>query len=56
MNAAIRVHKPIKWGRVGSYAVLIIFAIIYASPLLILLNTSLKTSLKLGPKLISPAT
>lgn len=43
MNAAIRVHKPIKWGRVGSYAVLIIFAIIYASPLLILLNTSLKT-------------
>ncbi len=43
MKAAIKVHKPIKWGRVGSYAVLIIFAIIYASPLLILINTSLKT-------------
>lgn len=43
MKAAIKIHKPIKWGRVGSYAILILFAIIYASPLLILVNTSLKT-------------
>jgi raffinose/stachyose/melibiose transport system permease protein len=36
-------HRPIKWGKILSYAVLIIFAIIYAGPLLMLVNTSLKT-------------
>jgi raffinose/stachyose/melibiose transport system permease protein len=36
-------RRPIKWGKVLSYAVLIIFAIIYAGPLLMLVNTSLKT-------------
>ncbi len=34
---------PVKWGRVLSYALLVILAIIYAGPLLMLLNTSLKT-------------
>ena len=33
----------INWGRVGSYAVLVLFAIIYLGPLLMLVSTSLKT-------------
>jgi len=37
------IRRPIKWGKILSYAVLIIFAIIYAGPLLMLVNTSLKT-------------
>lgn len=36
-------RRPIKWGNVATYAVLIIFAIIYAGPILMLINTSLKT-------------
>jgi raffinose/stachyose/melibiose transport system permease protein len=35
--------RPIAWGKIGSYAVLVVFAIIYAGPLLMLVNTSLKT-------------
>lgn len=35
--------RRINWGRVGSYVVLVIFAIIYAGPLLILVNTAFKT-------------
>lgn len=35
--------KPIPWGRIASYAVLVIFAIIYLGPLLMLVITSLKT-------------
>jgi len=35
--------KPVPWGKIGSYAFLIIFTILYAGPLLMLLNTSLKT-------------
>lgn len=35
--------RPVNWGRIGSYAVLILFAILYLGPLLILVNTSLKT-------------
>jgi raffinose/stachyose/melibiose transport system permease protein len=31
------------WGRIGSYAILLIFAVIYLGPLLMLLSTSLKT-------------
>jgi raffinose/stachyose/melibiose transport system permease protein len=42
MNTAIETRPPIKWGRIASYAVLLIFAVIYAGPLLILVNTSLK--------------
>ncbi|NNJ12652.1 carbohydrate ABC transporter permease [Chloroflexales bacterium ZM16-3] len=33
----------IKWGRIGAYALLVVFAIIYLGPLLMLVNTSLKT-------------
>lgn len=35
--------RKINWGRVGSYLVLLIFAIIYAGPLLMLVNTAFKT-------------
>lgn len=35
--------KPINWGRIVTYAVLVVFAIIYAGPLLMLVSTSLKT-------------
>lgn len=35
--------RPINWGHIGSYAILIFFAIIYLGPLLMLVNTSLKT-------------
>lgn len=43
MNTALSPRRPIKWGRVLTYTVLIIFAVIYAGPLLILVNTSFKT-------------
>ncbi len=36
-------QRRINWGKVGSYLVLIIFAIIYAGPLLMLVNTAFKT-------------
>jgi raffinose/stachyose/melibiose transport system permease protein len=35
--------KPIDWGRIGSYAILVFFAVIYLGPLLMLFSTSLKT-------------
>ncbi len=43
MNTTMQTRPPIKWGRIASYAVLVFFAIIYAGPLLILVNTSLQT-------------
>lgn len=35
--------KPFPWGAIGSYTVLVLLAIIYVGPLLMLLNTALKT-------------
>lgn len=35
--------KPINWGHIASYVILVIFAIIYLGPLLMLVNTSLRT-------------
>jgi raffinose/stachyose/melibiose transport system permease protein len=35
--------KPINWGHIVSYVLLVLFAIIYLGPLLMLVNTSLKT-------------
>ena len=35
--------RHINWGRIGSYLILLIFAVIYLGPLLMLLSTSLKT-------------
>jgi raffinose/stachyose/melibiose transport system permease protein len=51
MNAAIAStttikkprRKPTNWGRIGSYAILLVFAVIYLGPLLMLVITSLKT-------------
>jgi raffinose/stachyose/melibiose transport system permease protein len=37
-----RSHIP--WGKIASYAVLVLFAIIYLAPLLMLVNTALKTN------------
>lgn len=36
-------QRPVNWGKILSYAVLILFAIIYAGPLLMLVNTAFKT-------------
>ncbi len=36
-------RAPIKWGRIASYALLMVFAVIYAGPLLMLINTAFKT-------------
>lgn len=36
--------RRIDWGKIGSFAILILFAIIYTGPLLMLVNTSLKTT------------
>jgi raffinose/stachyose/melibiose transport system permease protein len=43
MNTVPKTRAPIKWGRIASYAILVIFAIIYAGPLLMLVNTAFKT-------------
>jgi raffinose/stachyose/melibiose transport system permease protein len=42
-NASSRRSQPINWGRIGTYVILLIFAAIYLGPLLMLVNTSLKT-------------
>jgi len=42
-TTAMKSRPSIKWGVIGSYAILIIFAIIYAAPLLMLVNTAFKT-------------
>jgi raffinose/stachyose/melibiose transport system permease protein len=34
---------PIKWGRIAAYIILLIFSLMYIGPLLMLINTSLKT-------------
>ena len=43
MSVNTKTRRPIKWGKVLTYTVLIIFAIIYAGPILMLVNTSLKS-------------
>lgn len=48
--------RPINWGRIGSYLVLAIFAIIYLGPLLMLVNTSLKTLPEFMKNATAPAT
>ncbi len=52
-NASSR--KPIQWGNVGSYAFLILLAILYLGPLLMLVNTSLKTMPKFMKDATAPA-
>lgn len=44
MNASTPATKrPINWGKVGSYILMAIMALVYLGPLLMLVNTSLKT-------------
>jgi raffinose/stachyose/melibiose transport system permease protein len=43
-NPTMAYRKPINWGKVGSYLVLVLVAIVYLSPLLMLVNTSLKSN------------
>ncbi len=43
MNTTMKTRPPVDWGRIASYAMLLIFAIIYAGPLLMLINTAFKT-------------
>lgn len=43
MNTTLDTRAPIDWGRIASYAMLLIFAIIYAWPLLMLINTAFKS-------------
>ncbi len=40
MNTTMIPRHPIKWGKIASYTVLLIFTIIYAGPLLMLVNTA----------------
>lgn len=48
MNAATRAasntRPPLPWGKIGSYGFLVLLAVIYLGPLLMLVNTSLKTT------------
>ncbi len=43
-SEALRLRNGIDWGRIGSYAFLVLLAIVYLGPLLMLVNTSLKTT------------
>jgi len=56
MNTALKTRPPVHWGRIASYAVLLIFAIIYAGPLLMLVNTAFKTLPEFMKSATSPVT
>jgi raffinose/stachyose/melibiose transport system permease protein len=56
MNATLATRRPIKWGRIASYALLLLFAIIYAGPLLMLVNTAFKTLPEFMKSATSPVT
>lgn len=43
-TATFHKSRRIQWGKIASYTVLVIFALIYLGPLLMLVNTSLKTN------------
>ncbi len=43
MTSQTKVIRKINWGKVGSYAILILLAVLYVGPLFMLVNTSLKT-------------
>ena len=56
MNTALKIRPPVHWGRIASYVVLLIFAIIYAGPLLMLVNTAFKTLPEFMKSATSPVT
>lgn len=37
-------YRQVAWGKIGSYAFLVVLAVVYLGPLLMLVNTSLRTS------------
>ena len=41
--ARVRSERRVNWAKVGSYVILLVFAVIYIGPLLMLANTSFKT-------------
>lgn len=49
-------RKPIQWGNIGSYAFLMVLAALYLGPLLMLVNTSLKTMPTFMKDATAPAT
>lgn len=53
---ATRRMRHINWGHVGVYALLMVFAVIYAAPMLMLINTSLKTLPDFMKNAAAPAT
>ncbi len=48
--------RPINWERLGAYVILLVFAVIYLGPLLMLVNTSLKTLPEFMKDAVAPAT
>ena len=56
MNTTINTRPPVNWGRIVTYAFLLIFAIIYAGPLLMLVNTAFKTLPDFMKSATSPVT
>ncbi len=48
--------RSINWARVGAYLILLLFAVIYLGPLLMLVNTSLKTMPEFMKDAVAPAT
>jgi raffinose/stachyose/melibiose transport system permease protein len=48
--------RPINWERLGAYLILLVFAVIYLGPLLMLVNTSLKTLPEFMKDAVTPAT
>lgn len=58
MNAATSAasnNRPLPWGKVGSYVFLLLLAVIYLGPLLMLVNTSLKTTQSFNRDATRPA-
>ena len=43
MNTTLKPRRHVNWGIIATYGILLILVIIYAGPLLMLINTSLKT-------------
>ena len=48
--------KSLSWGRVGAYLILLVFTVVYLGPLLMLVNTALKTTAGFMKDATTPAT
>jgi raffinose/stachyose/melibiose transport system permease protein len=48
--------RPINWERLGAYLILLVFTVVYLGPLLMLVNTSLKTMPEFMKDAVAPAT